>query len=1038
MEIDMWANEPIAWFRRGRLLLLAITGLLLIPGLVWAQALPNRPAPVPIADLERGADLIYGPTGCMDWGWMSIASAATLIEVAEEIEGTFYIGSSGLSGLHDERRMLLPEVDTHDALLTTAVLAEDSKATRLVLEPEFPVLVTPYDTVFQYPYEGHVDWLEVLARATNSGVDVSSASVRRVSATLARYTLPGGQSVLSVELPGAPEKLGDLTSMSRVFAGRGEMLTEDDAVELYLMARPLRPGPRVLSTLQSMRSERAPIERDGKTSLSPRAPLLVVPGGPLATHAKPDELELCAKAMARLEPTALVPRAGELALGPDELAAVSKRHELRYLAANLKIAGGKDARHVFKRYVIEERDGLQVAIIGLVGSGELEDLPVSVRAQWLIEDPGVTFTKVRRAIDKQLGRRPDLTVVLVGSSDGDVLTRMNNIVGADVVIGSHSAITQMGRREHQEVIADGRGREGVRFPKPLVRVPGPGFGVGRISARFGPGQRGGRARLSAVVHEHRPVKFEGPRDESYGLERRAIEEQLIAGWNQVMLPDVAPIVQRHAELQDLVYGEAVLYNGHVRPNPRSTPASFTDRLWMRLVTNVLREQLGADVAISRNLRRQTSMIGPLQRFFTENWLRHPDAIRQVRMSGGELLALTARLANRSRDPADPRQIFSAGLDPITGRVGGRPTDPKHTYEVLVTDQVLSDPEFAPLFAGRVMEQLFVETSEGGWGPDQKGKELTIGEVVSPLFESWLDPKGDTFDPKHVPTLEALLLDHSKRYEPRWHLQVDELSVRGSSLGNTSNVGTFAASKETRVNTPEHFSIGFRSHFGVKYDGPDVLWDNRVAAQLQRQEFSVDGQPATVQEAADDLVLSSELRFSSVKIDLGEQAIPLVPYIQASYDTEFTAIESPTEEDPAARLPHQHVVRAAIGQVMTPGNWLKEVRLGALFQEDFSEEPLRYDGGLVTGMKIELPLLETVTLKSQLDIRYLFPDSNDTESDLGLVLTSVSQLVIPVTSGMNLLVFADYYLVQGKLESNRDFGGSQVYGLGLDFARYFRL
>ena len=1019
-------------------LLVSLCGLLVHGGTVSAEPLPNRPAAVPIAELERGADLIYGPTGCMDWGWMSIASAGTLFEVAEEVEGTFYLVSSGLSGLYDEHRMLLPEVDTHDALLTSAILTEGSKATRLVLEPDFPVLVTPYDTVFQYPYQGHVDWLEVLARARNSGIEVSSAGVRRVSATLARYTLPGGRSVLSVEFPGAPEELGDLSAMSRVFAGRGEMLTEDDAVELYLMARPLISGSRLLSTLESMGSERAPLERDGETSLVSDGPLLVLPGGPLIPYAKPDELELCAKAMARLKPTALVPRSGELSLGLEELTAVAKRHQLRYLAANLKTAGEKGTRHVFKRYVIEERDGLKIAIIGMVGASQLEDLPVSVRAQWVIEDPIVIFGKVRRAIDKQLGRRPDLTVVLMGTADGEVLSRMNNIVGADVVIGSQGGWTQMGRREHQEVIADGRGREGVRWSKPLVRVPGPGLGVGRISARFGPGQRGGRAALSAVVHERRPVKFEGPRDAAYAQERRAIEEQLIAGWNQVILPDVGPIVQRHAELQELVYGEAVLYNGHARPNPRSMPASFTDRLWMRLVTNVLREQLGADVAISRNLRRSTSMIGPLQRFFTERWLRHPDVLRRVRMSGGELLALTARLANRSRDPADPRQIFSAGLDPVTGRVGGRSTDPKHTYEVVITDQVLSDPEFAPLFAGRVMDQLFIQTPEGQWRPDERGRGLTIGEVVSPLFESWLDPEGDTFDPKHAPSLEALLLDHSKRYEPRWHLQVDELSVRGSSLGNTSNVGTFAASKETRVNTPEHFSIGFRSHFGVKYDGPDVLWDNRVAAQLQRQEFSVDGQPATVQEAADDLVLSSELRFNSVKIDLGEQAIPLVPYIQASYDTEFTAIESPTEEDPDARLPHQHVVRAAIGQVMTPGNWLKEVRLGALFQEDFSEEPLRYDGGLVTGMKIELPLLETVIFKSQLDIRYLFPDSNDTESDLGLVLTSVSQLVIPVTSGMNLLVFADYYLVQGKLESNRDFGGSQVYGLGLDFARYFRL
>ena len=98
-----------------------------------------------------------------------------------------------------------------------------------------------------------------------------------------------------------------------------------------------------------------------------------------------------------------------------------------------------------------------------------------------------------------------------------------------------------------------------------------------------------------------------------------------------------------------------------------------------------------------------------------------------------------------------------------------------------------------------------------------------------------------------------------------------------------------------MNTPEHLSIGFKTAFGVQYDGPDILWDNRVAAQLQRQEFSAQDQATTVQEAADDLVLSSELRFNSVRVDLGEHDIPMVPYVQASYDTEFTAIEKVDHE-----------------------------------------------------------------------------------------------------------------------------------------------
>jgi hypothetical protein len=1018
---------------------MALALLALVATPAWAQPLPDHPSPVPIAEFERGVDVVYAPPGCLGWGSSSVVSARPLFTAAEKLGGSFYFASSGWSGLLDGNRVLVPEVETHDPRLSAEVLATDSKAKRLVLEPSIPVLFTPYDIVFQYPHEGHVDWIEILSRAQATGIDVPSAGTKRVSATLVRYTLSSGAQVLALEFPGASEELGELTAMSRVFASRGEMLTEDDAVDIYLVPRPLYRGARARHVLATMLSERANVDRLGEPTATGPEPLFLHPGGVVPEQASPEALPLCAEGIAGLSPTAIVPRRGELSLGPEALAIMAKKHSLPYLAANLRAVSEAQSHRPFPRFLVAQRGGLEVAVIGLVGEDMLADLPVGIRSQWKLDDPLIAFQKAREVMDKQAGRRPDLTVLLVASDDGEILTRLERATGADVVIGNFQAgRTQMGRREHHEVIADGQGREGVRYAKPLVRVAGTGFGVGRISARFGSTDAGGRARLSAIVHETRPVRFAGPIDAPYAQKRRRFEETLVPGWSQVLLPDVSPIVQRHRELQELVYGDAVLSNGRVFSYRRTMPAMFTDRLWMRLVTNVLKEELGGDVAVCQNLQRTGSIVGPLQRFFVDLWLRQPYAVRVVAMGGADLLALSARLAASSRGALNTHQVLSAGLDPGLARVGGRPIEPKHTYRVVVTDQILSDPELAPLFAGRPTEERFSRGKGGAWGVDEEGTVITIKEVVSGLLERWLDPQKTAFDPKNAAAFETLLLDHSLRHEPRWHLQVEELSVRGSSLGNTSNVSTFAPSKETRVNTPEHFTIGFKTNFALHYDGPDLAWDNRVTAQLQRQEFSTDGAPTTVQEAADDLVFSSELRFNSVKIDLGTEDIPLVPYLQASYDTEFTAIEAPTDDDPGATLSHQHVVRAALGQIVSPGTWLKEVRLGALFQEDFSEQPLRWDAGLVAGAMVEFTLLEPVLLKSQLDVRYLFPDDNDTESDLGFVLTSVSQLVIPVTSGMNLLVFADYYLVQGKLDSNSALGGSQVYGLGLDFARYFRL
>ncbi len=98
-----------------------------------AQSLPAHPAAVPIAELERGADLVYGPPGCLGWGSMSLASAQTLFETAEEVDGTFYIAASGFSGLQDETRLLVPEVATHDSLLVSEVLEDGCKVKRMVL-----------------------------------------------------------------------------------------------------------------------------------------------------------------------------------------------------------------------------------------------------------------------------------------------------------------------------------------------------------------------------------------------------------------------------------------------------------------------------------------------------------------------------------------------------------------------------------------------------------------------------------------------------------------------------------------------------------------------------------------------------------------------------------------------------------------------------------------------------------------------------------------------------------------------------------------
>ena len=103
----------------------------------------------------------------------------------------------------------------------------------------------------------------------------------------------------------------------------------------------------------------------------------------------------------------------------------------------------------------------------------------------------------------------------------------------------------------------------------------------------------------------------GDEDIPYQREARGRLEEGLPGSATVMLPDVEPLVRGNKSLEPLVWGN-VLISGAPRNQKRSFPAMFTDPLWMRLVTNGVLEELGADAVLSRNLPRQ-GMLRPGER-----------------------------------------------------------------------------------------------------------------------------------------------------------------------------------------------------------------------------------------------------------------------------------------------------------------------------------------------------------------------------------------------------------------------------------------
>lgn len=994
----------------GRLLLASV--LCLAP---LGQAQPTEPG-------QRTVHVLYGTPGCVGNDTENLNLVGYFFSHFDKNPGAFYVSELGGGAFRQGGRYLLPENGVKDPDAVQTFLAGGEVQSREVLE-ELPVLVSPWEIDFQYPFKGHADWLEVLESELRRQGD--NPWVSRQSATLVRYTNRKGQRVLALELDAAPSS--EATAPSRIFAVMSVVAPPGDQVKVYSLGRTVAKAARVKAELARLRAEAA------------GAPaLLLHPGGAVLHDASAELQKQCGEDMQALAVDAIVPRQEELALGGEAFTRFAADHRLPYVAANLRMRGDT-SRAPFPGVRVKEWEGLTVAVVGVIGREQLSRVPPPLRSQWELEDPRAS---IRRALDElhaRLRRRPDLVIALVGASVGDGdLSEVAAAPDVDLVVAESSRWDLVHRRETVELPAATdptvpHARESAYHPRPSLVVRTASIAVGRVEVVFQP--RAGRFALSRLTHEARAVLEDGPVDAELDARRRPLVELAARKAAQVLLPDVAPLVEAHPELHPLAWGPRVLSFFQYRAWERRNPAHFTDPLWMRLVTNALREELGADVSLSLTLPRNNQILGPVGRKFVEDWLPPSQRVRVAELTGAALGKVAQVLKEQQRHPPAPHALlFASGLDAQGGRVAGTPLEDKARYRVALTDSVLESGLLDEAMAGASPVKRFRPSVPHGFREHPQGEPLPVRAVVLARLERMVDPNTRSFDPAHLAEVERLLLEVSTRRAPEWRFRVDELSVSGSAHRNTDNIGQFAATRETRATTPNLYSLRVRADVAAIYDTAPVSWETGLKSRWSRIDLDLAGTPMATKEEQDDLVLYTEARMNKVTLLAGEANVPIVPFLRATYDTELT----PTQDGTGALFPHQRLLGESIGAVAQPGPVLQEVRLGGLVQQDFSEPTLRNDFGVVGGYKLRLPLGNSLALESQLEARYLFPDADDRATDLALRLTMENKLVVPVTRELSFFLSADLFAVSGKLAENRAVGGSALFGVGLQFAHHWRV
>ncbi|MDP2339951.1 MAG: hypothetical protein Q8O67_03250 [Deltaproteobacteria bacterium] len=932
------------------------------------------------------AAVLYVPPGCLDHSSSRFELKHRLATSRQP--GFRFVGVT-LGAFSHGGRLLFPLTENGDpdevrAFLRAAAVGAEP---RRVVTGTAVVVETPWEIAFT------VDAPGTLKGLVDDGVAVREAPLVRLEL--------GDTAVMALELDASAPLNVDVDAWVRQPLATEAVAHEGKEAALFFAGRRAGTATATAAALDELRAARA-------------MPVLLAGGlDALSTEQRAD----CLERIKRAGVGAVGLRFEDLALGVDDVRALAASGAAPFVAANLRDSHGEPVVPAHRLLVV---DGRRIAVMGLVDPGALSAVPADVAAGWHVLPPGPALEEAREAVAVD---KPDVVVLIAPAET--LAVELSVARGVDVVVGDFAALELTGKDEEVHRTSDDAPAT------PLLIVRAPAMAVGKLSFTVDVA-----GHVAAVAHRVVPILPHALKTtttttttapSSFGADPWFARAAPNAG---IALPDLGLVVARTPALVPLVFGDAVLVRGRVRRIPGGDPARFSDPLWGRFIARIARESLDADVVLVRNLHRRDDVAGPLTRSVVEGWLPPNERVHVVELKGDQLLRLTEALRAREGDPRTPASdlVFTSGLalDPKGATVRGRAIEALRHYRVGVTDAAASLPEIAAALAGRHVD-------------DASGFRL-LRELARTRIAALGDGRGD-FDDVRLDELGALLDDDARTKPALWSLRVEDLSATGSAYRNGAGIERFANSRETRATTPNLLSLGLAADVAFVYDAPGFAWESRAKTAFTGLFIEIPGVPP--QEQADDVVIATEVRFGPLDL-LG--GAPLLPFARVAFDSEWTPTPDRSVRPPLqpATLPHQALLQESVGIALRPpGSWLKDLRVGAIVQEDGSEatagvaldKALHYDVGVIAGLSLALAL-GSATLTSDTDVRYFVADPDDRPEDLGVRLRSIEKLRVPLSDELAVFVFADLFVLTSK--SFDASSGSVVLGAGLSFARVFPL
>lgn len=657
------------------------------------------------------------------------------------------------------------------------------------------------------------------------------------------------------------------------------------------------------------------------------------------------------EAVRELPYTAFLPSAAEFALPLADFRNFS--HQVPLLAANVV---SPDPEVELPPYRLAKVGGVTVGVVGVVDREALRDAGVArMDAGWKVNDP----LKAAQATIKELRQQGIQTIVLVTDlSYRDLQEFEHQLEGVSLLIGGGEYYpSDLGLQ--RQVDLDNAGL--ARVPRPLMIVAPRPFRFGAV--RLSVDGDGRRTYPVSLRHQSWRISDDEPGDAAFAWKVAALREATQVQREYALLPDVRRLASKDGTPAD------------------ATQIYYSPIQWTRLVGGLVREELQAELVVLPTLRQFWNVGGPVPAYVVDGWLAGQDRLVRLTLTGAQLTRLNELAASHDA-------LVTAGYDPALGKVNGTALGSSERYRAIVSDRVLSNPRFAEVFSGLTKPY------------DSVGELKPF--VLARLEQFRRDVPG--YPEAMTETLQRWMTDDGSRLESRFTVNFEEMGINLLSFQNV-NQSSYGQVRNTRINTPENSTVGGQGRVSLNFASEWISWTGRVKAAYQQLQL-VD----KVQENADDLVLTSDLRFNFWRVPLANTAVQVTPYLFSSYDTEFTPlIDSATGKANAVQRDFDGIA----GLVASPGFGLQDVKLGTIVRYDATAEVLRPGLQLAAIFERELNSANHIKLRLGADLRHYFTVAAPTPDQLGFLGDISASLVVPIWQNLNLTLGTNALLYRGQ-------------------------